>query len=101
MPTDLAKEYRIRTADTGPYRGIRANMEQTSTCTGLDHRGEGSLILAGEAIAIGVKGVDPGAPGAAGVRRKRPIRSVIPAGSARIPAWGAQHVMFVSAVHSG
>ena len=39
---------RIRAAlripsSAGAYRGVRANMEQTSMCTGLDHRGRGRL----------------------------------------------------------
>jgi hypothetical protein len=29
--------YRIMTAAASLYRDIRANMEQTSVCTGLDH----------------------------------------------------------------
>jgi hypothetical protein len=101
MPTDLAKEYRKRTAATGRYRDIRANMEQTSMCTGLDHQGEGSLILAGEAIAVGVKGIDPGPTTCSRSPAEAADTFRDPAGSARISAGGAHHVIFVSAVHSG
>jgi Diol dehydratase reactivase ATPase-like domain len=34
----------------GPYRGIRANMEQTSACTGLDHYGRGVRVIVGRGI---------------------------------------------------
>src|ERR1035441_440701 len=34
----------------GPYRGIRANMEQTSGCSGLDHYGRGVRAMAGKGI---------------------------------------------------
>ena len=34
----------------GPYRGIRANMEQTLVCIGLDHHGRGHLGRGGERL---------------------------------------------------
>ena len=35
--------YRVLPGRTGTYRDVRANMEQTSVCTGLDHHGRGRL----------------------------------------------------------
>ena len=42
-PQPAEAEYRMRTVDTGLYRDIRANMEQTWKTEGLDHYGKWSL----------------------------------------------------------
>jgi hypothetical protein len=75
---------------TGAYRGIRANMEQTSTYIGLDHCGEGVWAVPGTGHSCQWQRCRPvarrPARAAAGARRKRPSRSVITAGSTRIEA---------------
>ena len=53
----IARVRRIPRA-AGQYRDIRANMEQTSACIGLDHYAEGVRAVAGEPITIVGKGID-------------------------------------------
>jgi hypothetical protein len=77
----------------GPYRGIRANMEQASMRTGLDHCAGTSETQPGEAMVIvgqryrrlARRNVVP----AIGVWQELPTRFVIPAGSALVDlgAW--------------
>jgi hypothetical protein len=79
-PSKCWKSYRIMTAAASQYRDIRANMERTSIQIGLDHH-------AAITWAMGGKGID--ARRAVHVRRsrgrrRRPTRSVIPAGSTQI-----------------
>jgi hypothetical protein len=76
------------TAAVSPYRDIRANMEQTSVCIGLDQYGRGCLGHNGRGCnhrrqryrCLARRNM----LGAVGVRRKRPTRFVILAGGARI-----------------
>jgi hypothetical protein len=88
MPLTCKTAYRIMTADASPYRGIRATTEQPSVCTGLDHHGRRHLDHR-------ERGHDHGRhryrslarrnmSATIGVRRKRPTRFVIPAGSAQV-----------------
>jgi hypothetical protein len=48
----------MMTAAASPYWDIRANIEQTSVCIGLDHYGRGVWGMAEEAITIVGKGID-------------------------------------------
>jgi hypothetical protein len=51
-PQPAEAEYRMRTVDTGLYRDIRANMEQTWKTEGLNHYGKWSYKPTEDTLAV-------------------------------------------------
>ena len=73
---------RIVPAATGPYRGIRATMEQPPRLTGLDHCGRADWATSDGHLDHGWQRYSWFISVVSGVRRRAPSRFVIPAGNA-------------------